>query len=106
MMDDAFMRSLVMIRRRACFPFPITSAYRFPDYNAQVSSTGRTGPHTTGRAVDIALSRDKADAADKLATALAAITGRGFKLLGESRFIHWDDLPDAPGRPRPTIWSY
>jgi len=23
-----------------------------------------------------------------------------------ARFIHLDDLPDAEGQPRPTIWSY
>jgi zinc D-Ala-D-Ala carboxypeptidase len=33
-------------------------------------------------------------------------TGIGVSQKGAIRFIHVDDLPDAPGQPRPTIWSY
>ena len=32
-------------------PLTITSAYRCPDHNSKVSSTGLSGPHTTGFAV-------------------------------------------------------
>lgn len=106
MMDGTFMRTMVLLREQAGFPFVVTSAYRCPEYNAKVSHTGRTGPHTTGRAMDIAISRRQADTLDKLSVASQGITGRGWQQRGEKRFIHLDDLPDAPGQPRPTIWSY
>ena len=34
-------------------PLTLTSAYRCPDHNSKVSSTGLSGPHTTGYSVDI-----------------------------------------------------
>lgn len=105
-MDDTFMRTMVLIRKEAGFPFPVSSGYRCPEYNARVSITGQDGPHTTGRAMDILLSRRRADVVDRLAVKMGAITGRGWNQKGDHRFLHLDDLPDAPGRPRPTIWSY
>ena len=36
----------------------VSSGYRCPEYNDQVSSSGLTGPHTTGRAVDVVCSGD------------------------------------------------
>ena len=106
MMDDTFMTTMVVIRRACGFPFPVTSAYRCPAYNARISTTGEAGPHTTGRAMDIALSRHQADIADRIAVKMVAITGRGWKQHGNSRFLHFDDLPEAEGRPRPAIWTY
>jgi RimJ/RimL family protein N-acetyltransferase len=46
--------------------------------------------------------------AKEAATAALALgfTGMGFQQKGNSRFLHLDDLPDAPGQPRPTVWSY
>lgn len=102
-MNTEFMRKLVAIRRELDFPLPVTSAYRCPDYNDQVSSTGETGPHTTGHAVDIAVSGHKAS---KLVAAAVrhGMTGIGVNQKGEGRFIHLDDLGN--GYPRPTMWSY
>ena len=32
--------------------------------------------------------------------------GIGIAQKGEGRFIHIDDIPNSPDRPRPWIWSY
>lgn len=98
------MRQLNALRGRYAFPFRVTSGYRCPDHNASVSSTGRSGPHTTGKAADIALERREAflvlsDAAQ------FGFTGIGVNQKGSGRFIHLDMLqPDEA--PRPTVWSY
>jgi uncharacterized protein YcbK (DUF882 family) len=84
----------------------VTSAARCPDHNASVSATkSRTGPHTTGRAIDIAVSHKDAH---RLLIILMAhgFTGIGVNQKGGSRFLHMDDLPEAPGQPRPHLWSY
>ena len=47
---------LLQKARNALGPLQITSAYRCPDHNDKVSSTGPSGPHTTGYAVDIHVS--------------------------------------------------
>lgn len=104
-MDPGFMGRLQRLRVLYGKPISITSGYRCPAHNAKVSKTGATGPHTTGRAVDIPVARGEAFRLMKLALELG-FTGFGFKQHGESRFLHLDDLPDAPGQPRPTIWSY
>lgn len=84
----------------------ITSAYRCPKHNEDVSHTGATGPHTTGFAIDFGV--DRRDAFELLTAALSmgVFTGIGINQKGDHRFIHLDTLPYAPGRPRPTIWSY
>jgi hypothetical protein len=33
-------------------------------------------------------------------------TGIGVQQKGGGRFIHLDNLPNGPGQPRPTVWSY
>jgi zinc D-Ala-D-Ala carboxypeptidase len=105
LIDHAFVTDLDDLRHHLGFPLAISSGYRCPEYNSKVSSTGRTGPHTTGRAVDIAVSH--ARAYEVLQAALMMrFTGIGINQKGGSRFIHLDDLPDAPGQPRPTVWSY
>ena len=86
-------------------PMPVNSAARCPAWNAQVSSTGLNGPHTTGRAIDTEVSRGEAYALLRLALE-RGFTGIGVNQKGNKRFMHIDDLPDAPGQPRPTIWSY
>lgn len=105
-MNDAFMRKVVRLRTELDFPFAVSSAYRCPDYNDMVSSTGFDGPHTTGRAIDIRVSGKRAmrllEAAIK-----AGFTGIGVSQKGAhgSRFIHLDDL-DPKTHPRPALWSY
>lgn len=105
LIDHVFVTELDDLRHHLGFPLVISSGYRCPDYNAKVSTTGRTGPHTTGRAVDIAVSHTRAY--DVLQAAMMMkFTGIGINQKGSSRFIHIDNLPNAPGQPRPTVWSY
>lgn len=106
-MNPDFMRKLVRLRRSLGFAFPLTSAYRCPEHNQNVSSTGPNGPHTTGRAVDICISGKEAL---RLITAARGhgMTGFGIKQHGPhgARFIHLDDLDASVSRPRPWIWTY
>lgn len=103
--NHEFVSKLDDLRDALGFPLKITSGYRCPAHNAKVSGTGRTGPHTTGRAVDINVSREQAFRLVSMAY-IAGFSGIGVSQKGASRFIHLDDLPAAPGQPRPTIWSY
>jgi zinc D-Ala-D-Ala carboxypeptidase len=104
-MDPAFMDRLDILRRKWDKPMVLTSAYRCPVHNQKVSSTGPKGPHTTGRAIDVVVRG--ADALGLLVLALeCGFTGIGVQQKGDVRFLHLDDLPPGPGRPRPTIWSY
>jgi len=105
-MDSAFMKKLVSLRITFNFPMILMSAFRCPDYNAHVSSTGHTGPHTTGKAVDIKIARGLAYQLLKLAL-IYDFTGIGVKQHGDGRFIHLDTLTNGEtSGPRPTIWSY
>lgn len=103
--DSKFVDRLDDLREACGFVLPVTSGYRCPKHNTQVSSTGLTGPHTTGHAVDFGVSR--AQAYELMTIALRmGFTGIGIQQKGGSRFIHIDDLPNAEGQPRPTVWSY
>lgn len=94
------MARIQMLRDAYGKPLGVSSAARCPTHNAKVSKTGLTGPHTTGRAVD--LSVDRADAYRVLALALSmGFTGIGVQQKGDGRFIHLDDLPGAN-----RLWSY
>ena len=105
LIDPVFVQELDDLRHQLGFPLVISSGYRCPEHNAKVSSTGRTGPHTTGRAADIAVTHGRAY--EVLQTALLMkFTGIGVNQKGTARFIHLDNLPNAPGQPRPTVWSY
>ena len=88
-------------------PMLLSSAYRCPEYNAFVSTTGDDGPHVQGHAFDVLCYHG--DAYVIAAIALAeGFTGIGYSQHGEhhNRFVHLDDLPARPNQPRPTIWSY
>ena len=100
-----FMAKVQRLREMAGFPMAVSSAARCPKHNSKVSSTGTTGPHTTGRAIDLAVSHDKAHVVLTLAMRMG-FSGIGVQQKGGGRFIHLDDLPNAPGQPRPTVWSY
>ena len=100
-MDPAFMAKLNEIRRIVARPFAVTSAYRCPDYNDQVSKTGRNGPHTTGRAIDI-----RADSRLRYEI-MAEARNQGITRFGIARtFIHIDDLTEAAGFDGRVIWTY
>jgi len=97
-MDKLFMSRLVTLRKACGFALPVTSAYRCPDWNEKVSSTGKEGPHTTGKAVDIAIDRARARVVVGLADDIR-FPGLGVQQKGDKRFIHLDGLGAR-------IWSY
>jgi zinc D-Ala-D-Ala carboxypeptidase len=100
-MQDGFLRKLDDLRHKLGFPLRVTSGYRCPTHNQRVSTTGPAGPHTTGRAADLAVDRGQAYLVLKAALD-AGFTGIGVQQKGTVRFIHLDDLSDG----RPTVWSY
>jgi uncharacterized protein YcbK (DUF882 family) len=99
-MSRAFMLRLEFLRKELGFPFPVTSAIRCSKHNVDVSSTGKNGIHTTGKAVDIAVDGEHKYELVKLAM-FARFTGIG---IGRT-FVHLDI--GSPGKyPRPRIWNY
>lgn len=105
LIDTLFVDQLDELRERVGFPIPVSSGYRCAVYNRQVSTTGDSGPHTTGHAADLIVDRGNAYAVLKMAL-LLGFTGIGVAQKGTGRYLHLDNLPAAPGQPRPTIWSY
>ena len=100
-MSPAFLDLMDQIRHSIGEPLTVTSGYRCPAHNASVSSTGATGPHTTGKAMDI-----KADSRMRLLLIQAALE-HGITRIGVAKtFIHLDDLGEADGFPSPRAWSY
>jgi uncharacterized protein YcbK (DUF882 family) len=105
--DEQFMDILQAIRAEVGFPMAVASGYRSPEHNAEVSDTGKDGPHTRGQAADIRVSGEQA------ITLLSVALKHGIKGVGISqkgnpatRFIHLDICENGPDSPRPTIWSY
>ena len=105
-MDEIFIQELDKLRFTLNFPLKVNSGYRCPEYNARVSNSGRNGPHTTGRAVDLGISGEDALSLIK-ASFLHTFTGIGVNQKGPvgGRFIHLDTL-STPEYPRPNLWSY
>ena len=104
--DTEFLDGLEKLRGMFGRPLIITSGYRSPEHNREVSTTGDDGPHTTGRAVDIRIYGSLAFELVSLAFGLG-YTGIGLAQKGEhaKRFVHLDTLT-APEHPRPMIWTY
>lgn len=105
-MQIDFVHKLDQLRERSMIPFVITSGYRCPAYNKQISTTGEDGPHTTGRAADIALSGPSLFRVVRQAAMGGWCTGIGLHQRGphSKRFVHLDDLGDP--HPRPRFWTY
>ena len=103
--EKTFQDRIEVLRQRYGKPLIVTSGARCPDYNEKVSHTGRTGPHTKGRAIDFAIRGGDALHLLMLAVTMG-FTGIGVSQKGASRFLHLDDLPNAEGQPRPWVWSY
>lgn len=101
-MDYLFLTSLDALRHKCGFPFVVTSGYRTPEYNNQVSTTGYDGPHTTGKAADILVSRSNADIVLEKAYEMGCFTGKGIHQKGDNRFIHLDTIE----RESNAIWTY
>lgn len=87
-------------------PMRISSGYRCPKHNARVSSTGKAGPHTTGKAADILVSGFDAYLLFGEAWTSGAFGGIGVHQRGphSGRFLHLDAIHDP--KIRPAIWSY
>lgn len=94
---------LEKLRLKYAAPMVITSGYRSPEHNDRVSNTGRTGPHTTGRAVDVKV----VGGAARFRLIELAIEF-GFTGIGVAKsFVHLDDVPvGEKAIPRPAIWTY
>ncbi len=97
-----FVSRLDELRERFGRPLIVTSGYRCREHNAAVSTTGLNGPHTSGRAADLAVTRGEAYELMRLAFEMG-FTGIGVQQKGQGRFIHLDDLLIDE---RPMVWSY
>ena len=112
-MNKFFMQRLVNVRENLGFPLVVSSAYRCPAYNAEISDTGKVGPHTTGRAIDIQIYGHRAhlliQAAHRWGVLGPNHGGLGLYQRGprHKRFIHLDDLSQIDGfKTRPWVWTY
>ena len=96
---------LQLVRDAYGMPINLSSGYRCPDYNASISTTGRTGPHTRG-AFDVICSGIDAYLIVSAASRLG-VGGIGVSQKGDwtKRFIHLDRDKSHHGI-RPWIWSY
>jgi len=102
-MDPQFLMMLDELREKLNKPLRVSSGFRCPSHNSKVSGTGETGPHTTGKAIDLAV--DRAFAYETLRASMAmGFTGIGVKQKGGGRFLHLDTI--ITEGLRPTIWSY
>jgi len=99
--DSTFLTALDNLREECGFPFVVTSAYRCPEHPIEAAKQ-RLGEHTTGKAVDIAVSNSKAYRVIEAAVK-AGIPRIGVQQKGSSRFIHLGCNEDYP---HPTVWSY
>jgi uncharacterized protein YcbK (DUF882 family) len=88
--------------RKLLGPLEVSSGFRCPEYNAQVSNTGLDGPHTHGLAADIKI-RDAKAIKLMLYAYLEGFKGFGVSQKGISRFIHIDLMPNRADR---QLWSY
>ena len=92
---------LLQTAREVVGPLQITSAYRCPEHNNNVSSTGLSGPHTTGKSVDIHISNSQHR--KKLIDYFTSkVTGLGIA----KSFIHIDILTSDEVPHRPNCWLY
>lgn len=105
-MDPEFMARLQKLRTEWGLPMVITSGYRHKKHPIEARKRS-TGAHTTGKAVDIAISGGMAVLFLQLALN-HGFSGIGIQQKGGGRFIHLDTAftSDLNGTPRPSIWSY
>jgi zinc D-Ala-D-Ala carboxypeptidase len=100
-MDPDFMHRLQVLRDRFKKPMTITSGYRCPQHPIEAAKSA-PGPHSTGKAADIAV--QGADAHRLLSISLELnFAGIGVQQKGDKRFLHLDTVTEGQ---RPTIWSY
>lgn len=107
-MDEEFLHVLEDFRIWYAKPMKLSGAYRCPTHNREVSTTGSTGPHTLGKAVDILVTGEDAYVLLKAALRFG-FTGIGINQRGPHgmRFIHLDNLmPEEANGLRPRVWTY
>ena len=110
-MDEAMMDKLEELRVVSNFGLAVTSGYRDKTHPIEAKKiaegSGNGGAHTTGKAVDLAVSHKKAYIVLREAMRLG-FTGIGVKQAGDARFLHLDTIGDQDDFhvPRPTLWSY
>ena len=92
---------LLQNARNILGPLQITSFYRCPSHNDSVSSTGLSGPHTTGRSCDLHVSNSQHR---KLLIDYFTnkVTGLGIA----KTFIHIDIISPEELPHRPNCWLY
>jgi uncharacterized protein YcbK (DUF882 family) len=100
-MEPDFMHRLQSLRSRYKKPMTITSGYRCPDHPIE-KAKAFPGPHSTGKAADVAVQGGEAHRLLSIAFELG-FTGIGVQQKGDKRFIHLDTVTDGQ---RPTVWSY
>lgn len=107
-MNADFMDKAVKLRKFYGRPLVVTSGYRCPAHDEKVGTSGTpgAGPHTEGRALDFAVDGNDARILLESAFKLGLFMGFGLNQKGEGRFVHIDDLEDAPEHPRPFLWTY
>lgn len=105
-MDGDFMDKLIALRQDLGFALPVNSSFRDPEHNKRVGGADDS-PHLLGRAVDIAVSGERAFKVVQAAPRFGFV-GIGVKQHGphEKRFIHLDDCENVNGLPRPWVWTY
>ena len=99
---DEELMDLIQEARETLGPLRITSGFRCSEHNNNISSTGPSGPHTTGMAVDIHVSNSqhRKQLIDYFAT---KVTGLGVA----KTFLHIDLLkPEHGFEMRPNAWKY
>ena len=102
--DEDFLKTLNAIREECGFSFALSSAYRSPEHPIEARKEV-LGAHTTGKAVDILASGEKALEIVRVAQK-HGIQRIGIQQKGSGRFIHLDGCTEDDGFPCPAMWSY
>ena len=98
---DTEILNLLQKARGVLGPLQIASAYRCPEHNNNVSSTGLSGPHTTGKSVDIHVSNSQ-----HRKQLIDYFTNKVSGLGIAKTFIHIDILTTDEVAHRPNCWIY
>lgn len=104
-MAPDFLDKIQTLRNIYGFPMYGTSGYRHPTHPIEAAKAS-PGPHSTGRAADFGCSHESSFRLLEAIVKSGLFTGIGLHQKGTGRFIHVDDLPESPGMPRPTTWTY
>jgi len=100
-MGDAFMEKVIAIRE-VVGPLIVVSGFRCPTHNSNEASTGRGGPHTTGRALDL-----RAAYSSVRFDIMQEAMNQGMTRFGINRTsLHIDDLGAAEGFDENVLWHY